>query len=277
MVGATWAESPAAGGTTTASGTALPSDSTRRLTADDVPVLRQLGIRTAIDFRSAQELSTSSASGHWARPRSPTSTRRRSSSCLVRALSMNLRAVVDFYTSMIEARRTLISRPPTRSPGEDALPTVFSCMAGKDRTGVFAAIVLGLLGVPDTVIVEDYVLTHEVMPQIAAKRSAEQATQTASAGHDVSANRWAGMPEELLGAHAFVMEGLIDHVRSTFGAAGTSTPSRSAFPPRPSPPSAPSSSTPEAYPDPLTPNWRRENVHSEGWRRQLGGGRVTRW
>ncbi|HUC36171.1 MAG TPA: tyrosine-protein phosphatase [Acidimicrobiales bacterium] len=44
-----------------------------------------------------------------------------------------------------------------------ALPAVFHCSAGKDRTGVLAAVVLGLLGVPDEVIVEDYALSAEAM------------------------------------------------------------------------------------------------------------------
>ncbi len=42
-------------------------------------------------------------------------------------------------------------------------PLVFHCAAGKDRTGVGAALILGLLGVSRDDIVEDYLLTqHEV-------------------------------------------------------------------------------------------------------------------
>jgi protein-tyrosine phosphatase len=44
-----------------------------------------------------------------------------------------------------------------------ALPAVFHCSAGKDRTGVLAALVLGFLGVPRQVIVEDYALSAEAM------------------------------------------------------------------------------------------------------------------
>lgn len=43
-------------------------------------------------------------------------------------------------------------------------PVVFHCAAGKDRTGLVAALVLGLLGVPDDVIAADYALTAERMP-----------------------------------------------------------------------------------------------------------------
>jgi protein-tyrosine phosphatase len=42
-------------------------------------------------------------------------------------------------------------------------PTVFHCVAGKDRTGIVAALVLGLLAVSDEDIVADYALTQEVM------------------------------------------------------------------------------------------------------------------
>jgi protein-tyrosine phosphatase len=45
-------------------------------------------------------------------------------------------------------------------------PTVFHCTAGKDRTGIVAALVLALLGVSDEDIVADYVLTQEVMPEM---------------------------------------------------------------------------------------------------------------
>ena len=40
-------------------------------------------------------------------------------------------------------------------------PTVFHCFAGKDRTGVGAAIILKLLAVPDETIMADYLLTNQ--------------------------------------------------------------------------------------------------------------------
>ncbi|MHB1447361.1 MAG: tyrosine-protein phosphatase, partial [Acidimicrobiales bacterium] len=42
-----------------------------------------------------------------------------------------------------------------------ARPLLFHCAAGKDRTGLTAAILLGLLGVPDEVILDDYELTND--------------------------------------------------------------------------------------------------------------------
>jgi protein-tyrosine phosphatase len=43
----------------------------------------------------------------------------------------------------------------------EALPAVFHCTAGKDRTGVLAALVLGQLGVPDDAIAADYAFTEQ--------------------------------------------------------------------------------------------------------------------
>lgn len=43
------------------------------------------------------------------------------------------------------------------------LPLVFNCTAGKDRTGIVAALILNVLGVPRDTILEDYVLTNELL------------------------------------------------------------------------------------------------------------------
>lgn len=43
--------------------------------------------------------------------------------------------------------------------------TVFHCAAGKDRTGILAAVLLSLLGVPETDIVKDYAMSARYMPR----------------------------------------------------------------------------------------------------------------
>jgi protein-tyrosine phosphatase len=48
----------------------------------------------------------------------------------------------------------------------DAYPAVFHCAAGKDRTGVLAAVVLGVLGVDDDTIVTDYGLSKAAMDSL---------------------------------------------------------------------------------------------------------------
>lgn len=46
-----------------------------------------------------------------------------------------------------------------RAADAPARPLLFHCAAGKDRTGLTAALILGLLGVPDDAILDDYELT----------------------------------------------------------------------------------------------------------------------
>src|SRR4029077_17029923 len=45
-------------------------------------------------------------------------------------------------------------------PDPSAYPAVLHCAAGKDRTGIVSALVLGLLGVADEDIVADYALSQ---------------------------------------------------------------------------------------------------------------------
>ena len=44
----------------------------------------------------------------------------------------------------------------------DRLPLLFNCTAGKDRTGVLAAVLLRILGVDDNTVMTDYLLSNEV-------------------------------------------------------------------------------------------------------------------
>ena len=57
----------------------------------------------------------------------------------------------------------------------DALPAVFHCAAGKDRTGLLAMLVLGTLGVGHDDIVEDYALTSATMDAFRANASRDPA------------------------------------------------------------------------------------------------------
>jgi protein-tyrosine phosphatase len=60
-------------------------------------------------------------------------------------------------------------------------PVVFHCAAGKDRTGIVAALVLGALGVDDDTIVADYVLTAEHMPLLVERHRAVAAERGVAA------------------------------------------------------------------------------------------------
>ena len=65
----------------------------------------------------------------------------------------------DMYLRIIHDSGGQISKAVTTLAGEEGLPAVFHCSAGKDRAGICAAIVLGLLGVDEQDIMQDYSLT----------------------------------------------------------------------------------------------------------------------
>ena len=53
--------------------------------------------------------------------------------------------------------------------GSDGPPALFHCAAGKDRTGVLAALVLDSVGVEREAIVADFALTNERLERIGAR------------------------------------------------------------------------------------------------------------
>lgn len=90
----------------------------------------------------------------------------------------------------------------------DAYPAVFFCMAGKDRTGVLAAIVLSLLGVSDADIVDDFELSgHEVVALVDYLRTRE----------DFENHPMMNQPEALLRAPRGAMERFLAEVDVRFG------------------------------------------------------------
>ncbi|MFJ8021394.1 GNAT family N-acetyltransferase [Streptomyces sp. NPDC096311] len=71
--------------------------------------------------------------------------------------------VAEDGTKEIRETLQLIARA-----AESDTPLAFHCASGKDRTGLVAALVLSLLGVPDQTIVEDFTLTERATPLLVA-------------------------------------------------------------------------------------------------------------
>jgi protein-tyrosine phosphatase len=95
-------------------------------------------------------------------------------------------------------------------------PLVFHCSAGKDRTGVAAALILTVLGVPRTTIVEDYCLTDRVVNFFALIDSADPARLAESANAVLLLQ-----PRELLApilwSHPSYIEAMFDELEATHG------------------------------------------------------------
>jgi protein-tyrosine phosphatase len=79
-------------------------------------------------------------------------------------------AMVDVY------RRLPFEQAPSYSElfkriAAGEVPLIFNCSAGKDRTGVAAALILSALGVPEETILDDFLLTNTTLDRLRLIRS----------------------------------------------------------------------------------------------------------
>ena len=86
-------------------------------------------------------------------------------------------------------------------------PAVYHCTAGKDRTGVISAVVLGALGVPDEIIVADYAATKESLDAIIERLMQSEGYQ----------GMFENLPPDTLHAEPDTMIGLLAHVAREYG------------------------------------------------------------
>ena len=90
----------------------------------------------------------------------------------------------------------------------DATPLVLFCNAGKDRTGVAAAMVLGVLGVPDETVAADYALTQDALDAIHAASRRDYPS-------DVKA--WRNLSPDMATARAETMRTFLTLLRERLG------------------------------------------------------------
>ena len=102
---------------------------------------------------------------------------------------------------------------------EGQLPLVFHCAAGKDRTGVAAALLLSLLGVNDKQIVQDYLLTQQEIQRLL------EDWMSGGAGHEADSEdfqkKLASYPRDVIqpvfDADESYIRTLLDYVDQNYG------------------------------------------------------------
>jgi len=72
------------------------------------------------------------------------------------------------YRDMLEAASGRIAEVLAILSEPGAYPAMYHCSAGKDRTGIVTAVVLGALGVADETIIADYALSRHAMTRLLA-------------------------------------------------------------------------------------------------------------
>jgi protein-tyrosine phosphatase len=183
------------------------SDGLHRLTPADVRHLcDELRICHVIDLRSTSELESD---GRGDLEREPV--RFHHLPLFDRALragadESTARTLADRYFLLAEFACEPIARIVTLLAEADG-PAVYHCAAGKDRTGVVSAILLGLLGVRDDVIVADYAASRQNLDAIIARLMASEGYQT----------MLAALPPDTMHAEPETMIELLEKVRARYG------------------------------------------------------------
>lgn len=136
------------------------------LTEADIAVLRGLGLKSAFDFRGAEERSAAvCAIGEitvHSLPVEPTvvaALRARLANGNALSPSDGIEVMRESYVGYVRQNTGRYRSLFAHLLGDSA-PLVIHCTAGKDRTGFACALILHALGVPEDVISEDYLLTN---------------------------------------------------------------------------------------------------------------------
>jgi protein-tyrosine phosphatase len=160
---------PVAGGGRTRWGQVFRSDALHALTVEDLATVGRLGLRVVYDLRAEHE-----------RDRAPSVPLPEDDPRRV-ALSIGGNAgqsreitewileggidaidddfLVETYQQMAVRDAGTFAELLTGLTAPDGLPALFHCTAGKDRTGMTAALLLSVLGVDETTILDDYELS----------------------------------------------------------------------------------------------------------------------
>src|SRR5262249_21555291 len=184
------------------------SDALHLVTAADVAHIRhELGVGDVIDLRSSAELS-SEGQGPLAElgvrfHHVPLFDGEVRSEDRERVAQITL---ADRYVFLTELAGPRIARVVTLLADANT-PAVYHCAAGKDRTGVISALLLGLLGVPDDVIVADYVATRDTLDAIIDRLNALEGYRT----------MLASLPPDTLHANPETMIEFLERLRARHG------------------------------------------------------------
>jgi protein-tyrosine phosphatase len=153
-------------------GLVFRSDALHELTESDRETLRGIGLRAIYDLRKAHERERQPTAlpddhghraVHLAVDEDPDSAN--APDIIDQIMDGSLPEADDAYMADVYAQILLkgarvFGRLLTHLTEDDGLPALFHCAAGKDRTGIAAALLLSVLGVDDEVILDDYELTN---------------------------------------------------------------------------------------------------------------------
>jgi protein-tyrosine phosphatase len=197
---------PTAGGRMVRWRQVFRSDALHHLTRQDVAHLRdQLRLGEVIDLRSSAEL-TSEGRGPLAGETLRFHHYPLFDGDAPKTAPTPAMTLTDRYFLLAEFAKRPIARVIDTLAATDA-PAVYHCAAGKDRTGVVSAILLGVLGVRDEIIVADYAATQTNLDAIIERLMAT----------DGYRSMLSALPPDTLHAEPETMLAFLDRMRGQYG------------------------------------------------------------
>ncbi|HEY7948755.1 MAG TPA: tyrosine-protein phosphatase [Acidimicrobiales bacterium] len=202
---------PSSEGRRTRWGRLFRSDTLAELTEEDLAVLRAVGLVSVIDLRTPTEIDRAGRGLLAAEPVRyvnlsvlPTEGGEEQA-----APAPRLADTAERYLSYLELGRSPLVESFRLMADPDNYPLVFHCHAGKDRTGVLAALVLGCLDVERSAVVDDYVLTATRMDLLLGRLRRDPHF----------ADRFDQLPPSVFVVEAATMEAFLDGLHERYGGA----------------------------------------------------------
>ncbi|MBO0729392.1 MAG: tyrosine-protein phosphatase [Acidimicrobiaceae bacterium] len=199
---------PTSDGGRTRWGRVFRSDALHRFTTDDRVLYQSMGLRAVYDLRGEEERE------RYPNPFPATWLALLSGVTPLAEVPADAaageRRLRDMYVAMLANAAPLLGRLLGALANPDALPAVFHCTGGKDRTGISAAVLLESLGVRREHVLDDYELTSRY--RLREHQQESYANLLA-----------AGLPPEaaagVLGAPRWVMADTLDVLDTEYGGA----------------------------------------------------------
>jgi protein-tyrosine phosphatase len=183
------------------------SDALHHLTDEDVRKLNdELGITDIVDLRSTAELRSDG--------RGPLAKERMrfhhlplfDGDIIGRSDVADAFTLADRYFLLAEFAKAPIAKV-LNTLSEASGPAVYHCAAGKDRTGVISAVILGVLGVKHEIIVADYAATKQNLDAIIERLMATKGYKT----------MLSALPPDTMHAEPETMIALLERVHEKYG------------------------------------------------------------
>lgn len=188
----------------------LRSDDISNLSTEDIHQLKEYGITTVIDLRAAEErektgyvlADSKEFEKHYI-------------SLMITENTMNVMNIMesvtdlglsDFYCLLLEDCKSSFKEIFSVFAGQQKTGVLFHCTAGKDRTGVVAALLLNLLGAKDGDIIANYEVTYSYLFSDTTFDSSEIPQQFANSNRENMVVFLKKLKKEYVNANNYLIE-----------------------------------------------------------------------